>query len=277
MLLGAACAGDDDGGNATATTPTAATTTRAAATTTTVAPRYAVHVASETVVDPLYRQGLARLPHGWAFSVNDGLFTTDERLRQTAHRAPVIPPEWDARGFNHIGDIDVVGNVLYAPLEQPDYAKGRQALLTFDATTLAYTGGVDLAQHEASFVTVDESTGIAYSTDHFGGDALTRYDVAHEWRTLPPLRMSRFVDKIQGADVYGGAVWLSTDDATDGVYRVDLHTGQVQALGSMGYADGEGEGIDATPVGRADLHTLSIDVKLAPVRLIALTVQATPR
>jgi hypothetical protein len=273
LLLGASCSGDDDSTAATATTAT----TRPAPTTTTVAPRYTARVTQETVVDPVYRQGVARLPHGWAFSVNDGLFLTDERLRQTVHRAPVIPAEWNARGFNHIGDIDVVGNVLYAPLEQPDYAQGHQAVLTFDATTLAYTGGVDLAQHEASFVTVDESTGIAYSTDRFGGNALTRYDVEHHWRALRPLRMSLFVDKIQGADVYGGAIWLSTDDATDGVYRVDLQSGHVQLLGSMGHADGEGEGIDATPAGGADLHTLSIDAKLAPVRLVALTVEATPR
>jgi hypothetical protein len=268
----AGCSGDDD---ATATAGTA--TTRPAVTTTTLAPRYTAHVTNETVVDPVYRQGLARLPHGWAFSVNDGLFITDDSLRQTLKRAPVIPAAWRARGFDHIGDIDVVGNVLYAPLEQPDFAQGHQAVLTFDATTLAYTGSVDLAQHQASFITVDGATGIACSTDRFGGRALTRYDVTHHWRPLPPLHMSQFVDQIQGADLYGGAIWLSTDDKTDGLYRVDLHTGEVQSLGSMGHADGEGEGIDATPVGGADLRTLSIDVKLAPVRLVALTVEASPR
>jgi hypothetical protein len=276
LVLGAtACAGDDDVNRANATTRT----TRAAVTTTTTTtpPRYTARVVSETVVDPAYRQGVARLPHGWVFSLNDGLFVTDDALHQTAKLGPAIPPAWAARGFNHIGDIDVVGNVLYAPLEQPDFDKGQQAMLTYDATTLAYTGGTDIAQHEASFVTVDTSTRIAYSTDRFGGRALTRYDVENGWRALPPLRMSRFVDKIQGADVRDGAIWLSTDDATDGVYRADLHTGEVQSLGSIGHADGEGEGIDATPVDGADLRVLSVDVKLAPVRLIALTVEATPR
>jgi hypothetical protein len=209
--------------------------------------------------------------------VNDGLFVTDDALHQTVKRAPVIPPEWRARRFDHIGDIDVVGNVLYAPLEQPDYDKGQQAVLTFDATTLTYTGSVDLAQHHASFITVDDATGIAYSTDEFGDRAMTRYDTEHDWRALAPLRMSRFVDQIQGGDVRDGAIWLSTDDDTNGVYRVDLRTGDVQSLGSMGHSDGEGEGIDATRVDGGDLHTLSVDVKLAPMRLMTLAVEATTR
>ena len=36
------------------------------------------------------------------------------------------------------------------------------------------------------------------------------------------------------------------------------------------------EGIDATPTPQGDLHVLSIDVKLTPVRLIELRVVATP-
>ena len=35
-----------------------------------------------------------------------------------------IPSEWRARGYVHIGDIDVVGNVVYVPFEQPDYSQG---------------------------------------------------------------------------------------------------------------------------------------------------------
>ena len=51
---------------------------------------------------------------------------------------------------------------------------------------------------------------------------------------LPPLAMSRFVDKVQGADVADGAVWLSTSDDTNELFRVDLETGQVDDLGSAG-------------------------------------------
>lgn len=243
-----------------------------ALTTTTVVQRLAAQVGGEFVVDPIYRQGVARVAGGWIFSFNDGLFRTDDGLHQTVKLEPAIPTEWRARGFDHIGDIDVEGGVVYAPLEQPNNNLAHQAMLMYDAKTLAYKAGVDIAQREASFVTVNAVTGIAYSMNSFGGSSLLRYDVRHSWRRLAPLRMSHFVDRVQGADIRAGAAWLSTDDATDEIYRVDLGTGKVQALGSIGHVDGEGEGIDATPVAGTDLHVLSIDVKAVPVRLINLRV-----
>jgi hypothetical protein len=106
---------------------------------------------------------------------------------------------------------------------------------------------------------------IAYSMDRFGGDALLRYDVRKQWAPLPPLTMSRFVDNVQGADVADGAVWLSTSDATNELFRVDLKTGQVDDLGSAGHVPGEGEGIDATKLESGELHVLTVDPALAPV------------
>ncbi len=222
----------------------------------------------------LFRQGVARVDGGWIFSFNDGLFRTDEAFRITRRLQPAIPDAWKTRGFDHIGDIDVVDGVLYAPLEQPNYAEGRQAMLTYDAATLTYKDGRTVHQHENSFVTVDPDTRIAYTMNDFGGHALLRYDSA--WKRLSPLRMSRRVERVQGADVFGGAVWLSTDDATDEVYRVDIRTGKTVALGSIGHVDGEGEGIDATRLPRGDLHVLSIDAKAVPVRLIDLRVDVRP-
>jgi hypothetical protein len=253
------CSGDDDDARATTTNERA---------TTTVVARYAANRLHEVDVDPTYRQGIARVESGWAFSVNDGLFLTDDTRAQTATQAPAIPDAWRNRGFNHIGDIDVVDGVLYAPLEQPDYERGEQAMLTYDAATLEYTDGLVVAQHENSFVTVDPETRIAYTMDRFGGDALLRYDVDDDWRRLDPLAMSKRVERVQGADIADGAVWLSADDANDGLYRVDLETGEVQSLGSIGHVDGEAEGIDATPTATAALHVLSIDAAQAPVRLI---------
>lgn len=252
------------------------TTTTRSGKTTTLALTYSAQVVGEVEVNAAYRQGLARVDAGWIFSLNDGLFLTDDALHQTSSRVPAIPAEWKARGFNHIGDIDVAKGVLYAPLEQPDYERGQQAMLTYDAATLEYKGGLNVAQHENSFVTVDPTTDVAYSMDRFGGEALLRYDVGDSWRPLAPLKMSTLVDRVQGADIRDGAVWLSTDDATDGVYRVDLASGKVSALGSIGHVDGEGEGIDATPSSKGDLHVLSIDVKVVPVRLIELRVAGTP-
>jgi hypothetical protein len=248
------------------------TTTRPEATTTTAAPTYRADVVHETEVSPGYRQGVAKIDGGWIFSLNDALFRTDDDFTELQVASPAIPPEYASRGFDHVGDIDVVDGTVYVPLEQPDYTIGTQVMARYRVDTLAFEGGVDVAQHHNSFVTVDADTGIAYSMDMFGGQALLRYDTRDEWRVLPPIAMSMAVDKVQGGDIVGDAIWLSTDDATDGVYRVDVETGAVQSLGSIGHADGEGEGIDATPLPSGELHVLSADVAVVPMRLIDLHV-----
>ncbi len=162
--------------------------------------------------------------------------------------------------------------MIYAPIEQPDYGQGHQAMFRYDAATLAFLDGVTIDQSENSWVAVDAGAKIAYSMNHFSDNAVTRYDLADGWKPLDVVALDTTVHKVQGGDVRDGYLWLSTDDATDSVYRVDLGTGHVVALGSIGHVDGEGEGIDATVLPSGDLHVLSIDVKGVPVRLVNLKV-----
>ena len=218
-------------------------------------------------VSPIYSQGLAWNGSGWVFSGTRWLAHTDDTFHQIFINTHAIPAPWIAKGYVHIGDIDIVGNVLYAPYEEPDYSLGHQATAMYDAWTLKFQSAVVLPQHQNSFVTVDPKTMIAYSMDEFGGAALLRYDVAHGWKRLAPLKMSHFVDKVQGADIADGAVWLSTDDARKELYRVDLKTGHVDALASAGFLKGEGEGIDATPLPTGLLHALVVPPQLAPIYL----------
>ena len=229
-------------------------------------------VKREREVSGAYRQGLAHRDAGWVFSTNFALYRTDDALVEVAKNEAAIPQEWLDKGYNHIGDIDIVGNVIYAPVEQPDTDRGRQAMFRFDATTLQFIDAVEVAQHHNSFVSVDPDTMIAYTTDFFDDDALLRYDVSKGWARLDPIAFRRKVGHIQGGDLAVGAFWLSTDDDHDGVYRIDLSTGQTDDLGSIGHIDGEGEGIDATPGADGVLHVISIDAKLLPVRLVELDV-----
>jgi len=226
----------------------------------------------EQQLEPVYNQGIARAKGGWILSGTFVLGRVDDKLQDIKRVNDAIPPDWAARGFNHIGDVDVAGRYIYAPYEQPNYELGQQAIARYDAKTLAFVDAVTVPQHEASFVTVDPKKMIAYSMDRFGGDALLRYDVRKGWKPLKPVRMSQFVDRVQGADVDGGAVWLSTDDDTNGLYRVALSNGKVEALGNAGHVDGEGEGIDATRLRNGRLHALTIDAMFTPVWLGNLAV-----
>jgi hypothetical protein len=211
-----------------------------------------------------YQQGVARVADGWIFTGTTTIGRVNEQLKIVKTNIQPIPLDWKRKGFNHVGDPDVAGKFLYAPLEQPQYERGDQAMARYNPKSLKLVDIVAVQQHEASFVTVDPKTMIAYSMDNFGGDALLRYDLRKDWAPLPPLTMTRFIDKVQGADVADGAVWLSPSDPTNGLYRVDLKTGQVDDLGSAGHVGGEGEGLDATELKSGLLHVLTIDPQRNP-------------
>jgi len=237
----------------------------AASTTTTTIAFGPAKIASQQRLPGGYNQGVARIPGGWIFSATDSLWRTDDDLNVLKHISPAIPATWKARGFNHVGDVDVVGNYIYAPFEQPDYSKGQQATARYDRDTLRFVDAVMLPQNENSFVTIDPATMIAYTMQNRGGDSLLRYDVAHAWKPLPPLRMSTLLHRTQGADIGLGRIWISTDDPGHGVYYVDLETGAVKLAVEMGHPGGEGEGIDVSSVGSAQVHVMCVDPKFEPV------------
>jgi hypothetical protein len=222
-------------------------------------------VASQQQLPGGYNQGVARAPGGWIFSATDSLWRTDGDLNVLKHISPAIPEAWKAKGFNHVGDVDVVGRYIYAPFEQPDYSKGQQATARYDRVTLQFVDAVMLPQNENSFVTVDPKTMIAYSMDNFDGDSLLRYDVAHGWKSLPPLRMNKLLHRTQGGDIGYGQIWISTDDPRHGVYYADLRTGAVKFAIEMGHPGGEGEGIDVSQVGSEQVHVMCVDPKFEPV------------
>jgi hypothetical protein len=180
----------------------------------------------------------------------------DDDLTVVAVMPLPIPASFRAQGYDHVGDIDVVDNVIYVPFEQPHYELGHQVTARYDATKLAFIDAVELAQHENSFVTVDPATMIAYSMDHFDGDSLFRYDVNNGWAPLPPLPMTMTLHHTQGADVADGAVWIATSDDHNGAYRVDIATGDTTSVGTLGHDGAEGEGFDATPTGQGAFHAL---------------------
>jgi sugar lactone lactonase YvrE len=240
--------------------------------------RWMATVSGEHEVSTNYRQGLAHVEGGWIFSTNNGLYLTDESFQQTLKSEPAIPANLSAQGYNHIGDIDVdADGYLWAPIERSEKETGGQVMARYNASSLKFIDSFTVPQHHNSFVTVDHD-GTLYSTDQFDDDTLLRYKLVEgKLQSLPPLRMGRKINHIQGSDIADGAIWLSTDDDHNGLYRVDLKTGEVQDLGSMGYIDGEGEGIDASVSPSGLLHVLSIDVKQFPVRVIDAAVNWSPR
>ena len=218
---------------------------------------------SEQSLPLAFNQGVARVDGGWIFSGTNSPITgtdvlerTDDDLNVVTAQPLPIPAAFRAQGYDHVGDVDVAGGYLYVPFEQPKYDLGHQVTAWYDPSTLAFIDAVELPQHENSFVTVDETTMTAYSMDHFDGDSLTRYDVRAGWTPLPPLPLTMTLHHTQGADVADGAVWISTSDEHNDVYRVDIATGETTSVGTLGHEGLEGEGIDATHLPSGQFHAM---------------------
>jgi hypothetical protein len=214
----------------------------------------------------VFNQGVARVDGGWIFSGTDSpvpgtdvLERTDDQLNVVTVQPLPIPAAYRSQGYDHVGDIDVEGGVLYVPFEQPNYDLGHQVTARYDPMTLAFIDAVELPQHENSFVTVDPSTMTAYTMDHFDGDTLLRYDVTAGWKPLAPLQLTMNLVHTQGADVADEAVWIATSDDHNGVYRVDLSTGDTTSVGTLGHPGLEGEGIDATALPSGGFHAVVND------------------
>jgi hypothetical protein len=221
---------------------------------------------SEQTLPFAFNQGVARFDGGWIFSGTDSpipgtdvLERTDDQLNVITVQPLPIPAAYRSQGYDHIGDIDVEGGVLYVPFEQPNYDLGHQVTGRYDPTTLAFIDAVELPQHENSFVTVDASTMTAYTMDHFDGNTLLRYDVQAGWKPLAPLQLTMNLVHTQGADVADGAVWIATSDDNNDVYRVDLTTGDTTSVGTLGHKGLEGEGIDATALPSGAFHAIIND------------------
>jgi hypothetical protein len=227
---------------------------------------------SKDEIPVFFNQGIARIRGGWILTgtlsplpKTDVIVRTDEQFNVVERSDAAIPDEWRAQGYVHIGDIDVVGNIVYAPFEQPDYSKGHQVTARYDARTLRFLDAVELDQNENSFVAVDPKPRIAYSMDNFDGDALLRYDVAHKWKPLRPLKLSMPLEHTQGASIADGAIWISTSDAHNDIYRVDMETGHVDLVAQITDPPGEGEGIAVAPLPSGYLHALVLDPDMTKV------------
>lgn len=255
-LMGAvaACSSGDDEG----TDPTDATADVAPPTT---VPLVAALSTGEQTINPGLRQGVASLPDGgWIFSGTTVLARLDADLEQAVADTTAVPDQFLPEGYNHIGDVDVEDGVLYVPLEQPDYQTREQQMACYDPTTLTFEASQPVEQRHNSFIAVDGDRG--YSMEGFSGDQILVYEVGDgcTFTPLEPIQMSATVQRVQGADYYDGALWLATDDAQRGLYRVDLETGLVAPIGNMSHVadEGEGQGIDATVRPRGLLHVVNI-------------------
>lgn len=222
----------------------------------------------------LYRsQGMATDGHRWFFSWQYGLEIADDQfqsiLRNSSFQLPMnlvpgIPANLLAQGLNHIGDIDYLNGIIYASLDTTHgYTDGHVAL--YNASNLSYTGisyaltGAPSNPHKdvASWVAVDAKRNHGYGKEWQSGNTINVYSL-QDWQFLGTITMDMALENIQGAKVHGDWLYMSSNNTTQSVYRVNLENGHVEELFRLptpaGDREVEGIGLREGPDGGLNIY-----------------------
>ena len=179
----------------------------------------------------LKNEGLAFDGKSPVFSWRYGLQRADAAYRHVVTRALAIPPDIQAahydpakkNGFSHIGDIDIAGGKIYAPIEDEDNHTAPFVAL-FDARDLRYTGEkhplpVEKLPHGVPWIAVDAPRGVFY-TMSWNSQWLLTFDLkTYRFLRERPLKdrgaRGRPILRVQGGKVHGGLLYLASDSDED--------------------------------------------------------------
>lgn len=195
----------------------------------------------------LYRtQGIATDGVQWFFSWSYGLERADNDFYSLQRNSsfslpdricPGIPPElWDQR-LDHIGDIDYHDGIIYASLDSKadNYQNGHVALyrstdLTYIGTAHPLIGAPSNPRDDvASWVAVDPARGYGYGKEWKSGNTINGYNLKN-WSFSHTIAMTRPLGRIQGGKVRGNWLYMSSDNETRSIYRLNLIDGAVEEL-----------------------------------------------
>ncbi len=231
----------------------------------------------------LYRsQGVATDSRRWFFSWQYGLEIADKKFQSVRRNSsfqlpmnlvPGIPTSLLAQGLNHIGDIDYYNGIIYASLDTTSgYTNGHVAL--YNASDLTYTGvsypltGAPSNPHKdvASWVAVDAKRNYGYGKEWQSGNTINVYNL-QDWSFNRTITMDTALENIQGAKVHGDWLYMSSNNTTQSVYRVNLINGHVQELFRLPtpVGDREVEGI-ALREGPGDELNVYVEMVVDPDR-----------
>lgn len=159
-----------------------------------------------------------------------------------------IPAELkDNCGIKHIGGLSFYNGKIYAGMEDSkvwDYP----IIGVFDSETLElekyYIMDPELITRGMPWVTVDPETGYLYCMDHSKKPTkILVYDVNNEMAFVEEIALSETVPSIQGAEFSDGVMYAATNDDTQAIYKIDVHSGKVEKYLDRNLTGGEGEGM----------------------------------
>ncbi len=144
-----------------------------------------------------------------------------------------IPDELEERGCNHIGGLSYYNGYIYAAIEDgPDYLNSFIAL--YDAETLSFTGTYYELPHElhlegVPWCAVDVESNCLYTAEWSNATVLNIFNL-DDMTLRGTLPLSEPIDRIQGAELYDGKLYLSCDEENDQkrILTLDVETGLIE-------------------------------------------------
>jgi len=201
--------------------------------------------------DALYRaQGVATDGRSWFFSSTNHLQRTNQSFESQVDNVQPIPTDIAKQGGDHIGDIDVYGGLLYAPIEDgPDYL--HPYVVTYDAKSLQPTGRSyplpqKLLTQGVPWVAVDGPRKRVYTAEWDPTQRIDMFALTNDLAFDKTLELTTAIGRIQGAKVFGGEMYATSDNDEKSVYKIDLDTGTVMKLFALGTTGSEVEGLALT-------------------------------
>ncbi len=174
----------------------------------------------------------------------------------------------DSYGSNHLGGISYYDGKLYAAIE--DDANENPVIAVYDAETLEYTGehyamSRDyLADGHIPFCAVDRNEGYLYTAGFDDVNTLYAFNI-DDMSFSHKINMTETLQRVQGAEVYDGKVYISTDpkdSSTEQIFTVDIKTGETELLfeRTVSNLGNEAEGITVYPMADGSLiHVADYD------------------
>ncbi|HCT17240.1 MAG TPA: hypothetical protein DIW36_07690 [Ruminococcaceae bacterium] len=182
-------------------------------------------------------------------------------------------------GSKHIGGISYYNGLIYASLEDSK-AWNHPVIALYDAETLEFTGEAhemptEYLSRGIPWVSVDAENKLLYSSYSKTAEVIYCFDL-ETFEYVGELQLSDPIDAIQGGEVYGGKLYVGSNDMTRAVYSIDVKSGKVEKLFDrimyqwkwIDNFGGEGEDVtvypmeDGTVIHALDVGALFIDSNL---------------
>lgn len=181
-------------------------------------------------------QGVTNDGEYFYFSGNKNLgkadMETGKIFRITTNAIPKVLKD---KGCNHIGGLSYYNGYVYAAIEDgPDYLNSFIAL--YDAETLKFTGTYYELPHElhiegVPWCAVDVERNYLYTAEWSNATVLNVFSL-DDMSLVKTVPLSEPIDRIQGAEMFGGKLYMSCDEENDKkrIFSLDVETGLVEEV-----------------------------------------------